>query len=196
MKKILIGTTNSFRYSNLKSMLLEINPNFEIINESLDIVEKEFSSTENAEIKAKAYFKHYKINVLCVDEGIFLDDEDYSPKVMVKRDKNGREISNQNLIGYWKEVLKSRSLSGYLEKSYALMKSEDTIYKNTIKYQIELRYSDKINYYTNPLNNFIFPNGFTHSISNFTSEELKTFREKQKLAIVDLLSKANLIYSD
>lgn len=189
VKELTIGTSNNNRFNNLKDIILEINPLINIIQASLDVIESSNTTAGNATLKAQAYFDSLKTNILCADDGIFLEDKEYSPEVMVKRDKDGKELSREEIIQKWKLILRDMELKGKMEKTFVLINVEGKKFVSSIRYKIVLRDSEDINFQTNPLNNFIYPEGFNKSITHFTSEELLRFREPQKECLSELIKK-------
>jgi len=189
VKRLTIGTSNKNRFSNLRDIIFEIDPSI-IISQSIVQVEESSDTTiGNATLKAHAHYKIHKSNILCVDDGIFLDDKIYSPEVNVRRDSDGKELSKNAIIQKWELILRDKELKGIMEKTFVFIDKYGVMYSDHVNYIIVLRNCEDINYEINPLNNFIYPEGFNKPIAHFTSDELLRFREPQKECLNELIKK-------
>jgi hypothetical protein len=187
---LIIGTGNKYRFKSIKSLIEEIDKNIICVQKSISIDESGNSSVENAKIKAVAYSHAFKgRNVLCVDDEMHLDDSSYTPGEVLNRDKRGKNISKKEILEYWNKVLEGRELKGHINKVFVFINNEGDAYSEILRIDISLS-RDKTRYMsmiTNPLNNFIVPEGFCKVIADFNSDELSKFRMPQLKLLEKLL---------
>ena len=107
--KVLIATKNKGKIEKYSSMLKSLNINYctlEDFDLNIEIEENGKTTTENAIIKAKTYYKAFNIPVLTDDSGLIIDKlpTDKQPGVMVRR-YNGKELTDDEIIQvYSKEI--------------------------------------------------------------------------------------------
>ena len=96
--KILIATKNKAKIKKYSTILNELGIDWITINEldnDIDVDENGDTPNENSIIKAKAYYKAFKMAVLADDSGLILDKlpNDKQPGVYVRR-HNGKELTD------------------------------------------------------------------------------------------------------
>ena len=107
--KVLIATKNKGKIEKYSSMLKELNIEFLTLNDinlNIEIEENGKNTTENARIKANAYYKATDMPVLTDDSGLIIDKlpKEKQPGVFVRR-YNGKELSDEEIIDlYSKEI--------------------------------------------------------------------------------------------
>ena len=109
--KILYGTTNK---GKLQAMEKSVKPlNIELIGlndlncELPSINENGRTPLENAEIKARAYYKAFRMPVFSCDSGLYFDEleEDEQPGIHVRR-VNGKELNDDEMIEHYASLAK------------------------------------------------------------------------------------------
>lgn len=109
--KILYGTTNQAKLQAMRNAVEALDFNIiglnDIKSELPTINECGKTPLENAEIKAKAYYKAFKIPVFSCDSGLYFDElkDDEQPGVYVRR-INGKELSDDEMIEYYSSLAK------------------------------------------------------------------------------------------
>ena len=109
--KVLIATKNKGKIEKYSSILKSLKIEYctlEDIELNIEIDEDGNNTTENAIIKAKAYYENVQMPVLTDDSGLIIDKlpKDKQPGVFVRR-YNGRELSDEEIIElYSKEIEK------------------------------------------------------------------------------------------
>lgn len=103
--KILYGTTNPAKLNSMKTWLagldIELISLNEIEGEIPDVPETGDTPLENAEQKARAYYKAFGMPVFSCDSGLYFDSlPEYSPKVHV-RNVNGKHLTDDEMIEYY-----------------------------------------------------------------------------------------------
>ena len=131
--KILYGTTNESKINHMKEMIEELG--IEIIGlkeagkTSIKIVEDGETPLENAEKKARGYFKEFKSPVFACDTGLYLEglkDED-QPGVNVRR-VGGKELSDDEMIEHYSGIARKNGgeIIGWYENAIYLILDEET----------------------------------------------------------------------
>ena len=109
--KVLIATKNKGKIEKYSGILEHLGIEYctlEDMDLNIEINENGKNTTENAIIKAKAYYEKVQIPVLADDSGLIIDKlpEEKQPGVFVRR-HNGRELSDEEIIElYSKEIEK------------------------------------------------------------------------------------------
>jgi len=107
--KILIATKNKGKIEKYSSILKSLEIDYctlEDVGLDIEINENGKNTTENAIIKAKAYYEKVHIPVLTDDSGLIIDKlpKEKQPGVFVRR-HNGRDLSDEEIIElYSKEI--------------------------------------------------------------------------------------------
>jgi len=131
--KILYGTTNDSKINHMKEMIKELG--IEIIGlkeageTSIKIIEDGKTPLENAEKKARGYFKEFKIPVFACDTGLYLKglkSED-QPGVNVRR-VDGKELSDDEMIEHYSKIARKNGgeIVGWYENAIHLILDEKT----------------------------------------------------------------------
>ncbi len=103
--KILYGTTNPAKLRSMRKWLSELDIEIISLNEVEgdipDVPETGDTPLENAELKARAYYKAFGMPVFSCDSGLYFDDlPELSPKVHV-RNMNGKCLTDDEMIEYY-----------------------------------------------------------------------------------------------
>lgn len=103
--KILYGTTNPAKLNSMREWLqgldIELISLRDIKGEIPDVPETGDTPLENAEQKAKAYYKAFGMPVFSCDSGLYFDSlPEYSPKVHV-RNVGGKCLTDDEMIEYY-----------------------------------------------------------------------------------------------
>ena len=103
--KILYGTTNPAKLNSMREWLsgldIELISLRDIEGEIPDVPETGDTPLENAEQKAKAYYKAFGMPVFSCDSGLYFDSlPEYSPKVHV-RNVGGKCLTDDEMIEYY-----------------------------------------------------------------------------------------------
>ena len=104
--KILYGTTNKGKLQAMKTALesfdIELVGLGDIDSELPCINENGKTPLENAEIKAKAYYKAFQMPVFSCDSGLYFDElqEEEQPGLHVRR-VNDKELTDDEMIAYY-----------------------------------------------------------------------------------------------
>lgn len=107
--KVLIATKNKGKIEKYSTMLDTLNMEYCTLKDfdfDIQIEENGKTTSENAEIKAKAYYQKFKMPILTDDSGLVIDKlpKEKQPGVMVRR-YNGRELTDDEIIElYSKEI--------------------------------------------------------------------------------------------
>ncbi len=110
LSKVVVATRNPAKKDRYCSLLLGIADTV-LSLEDLGINDKpnEFGSTaeENAEIKAKFYFKKTGLAVFSEDEALYVDflPRERQPGVHVRRVEGKEEADDDKLLAYWEEMV-------------------------------------------------------------------------------------------
>lgn len=103
--KILYGTTNPAKLNSMRKWLngldIELISLKDIEGEIPDVPETGDTPLENAEQKARAYYKAFGMPVFSCDSGLYFDNlPEYSPKVHV-RNVGGKCLTDDEMIEYY-----------------------------------------------------------------------------------------------
>lgn len=103
--KILYGTTNPAKLNSMREWLSELDIELVSLNdmqgEIPEVAETGDTPLENAELKARAYYKAFGIPVFSCDSGLYFDSlPQYSPKVHV-RNIGGKCLTDDEIIEYY-----------------------------------------------------------------------------------------------
>ena len=104
--KILYGTTNQGKLQAMKKSVegldIELISLREVEGELPKINENGRTPLENAEIKARAYFKAFHMPVFSCDSGLYFDElaEEEQPGIHVRR-VNGKELTDEEMTEYY-----------------------------------------------------------------------------------------------
>lgn len=110
--KILYGTTNKGKFQAMKMAVepldIELIELGDVSSEIPGIDENGKTPLENAEKKAKAYYKAFHMPVFSCDSGLYFDElpEDEQPGLYVRRIK-GKELTDDELIQYYASLAES-----------------------------------------------------------------------------------------
>ena len=109
--KILYGTTNKGKLQAMAAAVKSLDIDLIGLNE-LDcelpcINENGHTPLENAEIKAKAYYKAFHMPIFSCDSGLYFDElkEEEQPGIHVRR-INGKELTDDEMIQYYSSLAK------------------------------------------------------------------------------------------
>ncbi len=108
--KVLFATTNPAKVRKYKKALEERGIELITINDlgfELDIEESGKNATENAYIKAKAYYDATKMPTIGMDNCLFIEGipEEKQPGTHVRR-VNGKELTDDEMIEYYTNLVK------------------------------------------------------------------------------------------
>lgn len=109
--KVLIATKNKGKIEKYSGILHALGiecRTLEDIDLDIEVNETGNNTTENAIIKAKAYYEKVNIPVLTDDSGLIIDKlpKDKQPGVFVRR-HNGRELSDEEIIELYSKEIES-----------------------------------------------------------------------------------------
>lgn len=135
--RILYGTTNPAKLDSMRRITHPLG--IEIIglndlNQPIPLVDETGKSPlENAELKAKAYYKAFSMPVFSCDSGLYFDDleEIYQPGTHIRR-VNGKELSDEEMITYYSNLAKTHNnqLIGKYRNAIYLIIDEDTSFSS------------------------------------------------------------------
>lgn len=138
--KVLIATKNKGKIEKYSSILNRLGIDYCTLNDvdlDINISENGKTTTENAIIKAKAYYKAIKMPVLTDDSGLIIDKlpEEKQPGIYVKR-HNGKELSDDEVLSlYSKEIEEIGGEStGSFVISIAIIDKNGNIYTKKTKH--------------------------------------------------------------
>ena len=108
--KVLFATTNPAKVKKYKKALAEKGIELITIKDldfKLNINENGKNATENAYIKAKAYYDATKITTIGMDNCLFIEElpEEKQPGTHVRR-VNGKELTDEEMIKYYTNLIK------------------------------------------------------------------------------------------
>ena len=108
--KVLFATTNPAKVRKYKKTLEEKGIELITIKDldfKLNINENGKNATENAYIKAKAYYDATKITTIGMDNCLFIEElpEEKQPGTHVRR-VNGKELTDEEMIKYYTNLIK------------------------------------------------------------------------------------------
>lgn len=108
--EILIATSNEAKIKKYSTILKEIGINYKTlkdINVNIEVEETGKTSKENSVIKAKAYYEATKMPVIVDDCSLIIDSlpRDKQPGVLVRRNKEGKRMSDEEMIQFYSKEL-------------------------------------------------------------------------------------------
>lgn len=156
--KLLFATGNQFKYNLMKERLKELTDIEIVIPKMLDIninvVENGTTASENATLKAKAYYEATKLPTIAEDSGLFIDefDENEQPGLFVKRVNGKEDLSDEEILNYYIDKLNEhggKSLANYYTGVCLIDEDgnvfSDTIYETKFLLTTEKNEEEKIN---------------------------------------------------
>lgn len=139
--KVLIATKNKGKIDKYSTILKKLDIEYctlEDINLNIEIEENGKTTTENAIIKAKAYYNVTHMPVLTDDSGLFIDKlpSNKQPGIFVRR-CNNRNLSDEEILDlYSNEIEKVGGEStGYFIISIAIIHENGQVYTNETKHE-------------------------------------------------------------
>ena len=139
--KVLIATKNKGKIEKYSGILHALGIDYctlENIDLNIEINENGNDTTENAIIKAKAYYEKVNIPVLTDDSGLIIDKlpKDKQPGVFVRR-HNGRELSDEEIIELYSKEIESvgGESTGAFVISIAIIDKEGNIHTKETKHK-------------------------------------------------------------
>lgn len=132
--KILYGTTNQAKLDLMRRAVLPLG--IEIIGLSdlgcdIPVIDESGNSPlENAELKARAYYKAFSMPVFSCDSGLYFEGltDDEQPGVHVRR-IGGRELSDSEMTEYYAELSRKNGgniIGQYRNAIYLILDEEHT----------------------------------------------------------------------
>ena len=135
--KILYGTTNQAKLDLMRRAVLPLG--IEIIGLSdlgceIPVVDESGNSPlENAELKARTYFKAFRMPVFSCDSGLYFEglSDDKQPGVHVRR-IGGRELSDAEMTEYYAELSRKNggNIIGQYRNAIFLILDEEHTYSS------------------------------------------------------------------
>ena len=147
--KILFATNNPSKLNLYKNMFK--NTNYEIVSlKDLDIthevIEDGNNPTENALKKARQYQSISNMVTISDDTGLYLEglDEDKQPGTHVRRDENGNNLTDEEIIEKYTKIAKDNggTIKGRWIKSIAIVDNNKVEY--VYEYNVEKIFTDKV----------------------------------------------------
>jgi len=139
--KVLIATKNKGKIEKYSGILNSLGIDYCTLNDinlDIEINENGNTTTENAIIKAKAYYEKFKFSVLADDSGLIIDklSKEKQPGIFVRR-HNGKELTDEEIIElYSKEIEKVGGEStGAFVISIAIIDEEGNIHIKETKHK-------------------------------------------------------------
>ena len=108
MKKLLYATGNKYKIESMKKRLEGMDIEIISLNElniNIKVNENGKTVTENAMIKAQAYYKIAKIPTIAGDTALYIKEFEKQPGLYVHR-INGKELTMEETQDYYVEALK------------------------------------------------------------------------------------------
>ena len=135
--KLLYGTTNKAKLDLMRRAVeplrIEVIGLRDLGEELPEIDECGNSPLENAEIKARTYFKAFGIPVFSCDSGLYFDglSDDEQPGIHVRR-VNGKELSDAEMTAYYSALAARHggSIQGQYRNAIFLILSEEETYSS------------------------------------------------------------------
>ncbi len=136
--KLLYGTGNAAKLRAMRSRLHELDIELLSLQEmesAAPAVEEDGNTPlENAEKKARAYFRAFGIPVFSCDSGLYIQElpEKRQPAVHVRR-VGGKELTDEEMIAYYASLAKQYGrLTAHYENAICLVLDEQHIYRRVI----------------------------------------------------------------
>ena len=138
--KVLIATKNKGKIEKYSSILNRLGIDYCTLNDvdlDINISENGKTTTENAIIKAKAYYEATKMPVLTDDSGLIIDKlpKEKQPGIYVKR-HNGKELSDDEVLNLYSKEIENvgGESTGAFIISIAIIEKNGKIYTNETKH--------------------------------------------------------------
>ena len=138
--KVLIATKNKGKIEKYSSILNRLGIDHCTLNDvdlDINISENGKTTTENAIIKAKAYYEATKMPVLTDDSGLIIDKlpKEKQPGIYVKR-HNGKELSDDEVLNLYSKEIENvgGESTGAFIISIAIIEKNGKIYTNETKH--------------------------------------------------------------
>ena len=139
--EVLIASKNKGKIEKYSGILKSLEIDYctlEDINLDIEINESGDNTTENAIIKAKAYYEKVKMPVLTDDSGLLIDKlpKEKQPGVFVRR-HNGKELSDEEIIELYSKEIESvgGESTGAFVISIAIIDEEGNIHTKETKHR-------------------------------------------------------------
>jgi len=139
--KVLIATKNKGKIEKYSSMLKCLDIDFLTLNDidlNIEVEENGNNTTENAIIKAKAYYRDVDMPVLTDDSGLIIDKlpREKQPGVFVRR-HNGKELTDEEIIELYSKEIESvgGESTGAFVISIAIIDGDGNIHTKETKHQ-------------------------------------------------------------
>ena len=139
--KVLIATKNKGKIEKYSNMLESLNIEYCTLKDfdlDIEINENGKTTSENAKIKANAYYNKLKMPILTDDSGLIIDKlpADKQPGVMVRR-YNGRELTDDEIIDVYSKEIQSvgGESTGAFVISIAIMNEKGDIHIKETKHE-------------------------------------------------------------
>lgn len=139
--KLLFATGNEKKYELMKERLKSLKTIEVVIPKQLgikiEVEENGKTPRENAQIKAKAYFKQTKMPVIAEDSGLWIKkfSKENQPGLLVKRVKGKENLSNEEILKYYIEELQKvgGESQAFYKTGIVLINEKGEIFGKTIK---------------------------------------------------------------
>ena len=131
--KILYGTTNPAKLSSMRKWLSGLDIELVSLNDMdgdiPDVSETGDTPLENAELKARAYYKAFGMPVFSCDSGLYFESlPEFSPKVHV-RNIGGKCLTDDEMIAYYGGLAaKHGDITARYRNAICLVMDEQHIY--------------------------------------------------------------------
>jgi len=192
MKRVTICSRNESKIKRYKSLLGDLGLDVQGLPEelaSMNVEETGQTPEENAQIKLEAYAEHWKEEMgilLAVDDACetnFLPENE-QPGVYVRRINGGRELSDEEVLSFWKGVFdKYEDLEKFFTWTFAIAAhnpAEGTSEAFTVKREdrVTTHFSDTI-HPGYPMSSFLMYEGKEVPVSDMSKEELEAMEKEQ-----------------
>ena len=131
--QILYGTTNQGKLESMRKITDTLGVELiglKELDQPIPVVEESGKNPlENAEIKARAYYKAFGMPVFSCDSGLYFDEleEEEQPGIYVRR-VHGKELSDEEMIEYYSELARAHGgrMTGRYRNAICFILDEDT----------------------------------------------------------------------
>ena len=131
--QILYGTTNQGKLESIRKITDTLGVELiglKELDQPIPVVEESGKNPlENAEIKARAYYKAFGMPVFSCDSGLYFDEleEEEQPGIYVRR-VHGKELSDEEMIEYYSELARAHGgrMTGRYRNAICFILDEDT----------------------------------------------------------------------
>lgn len=135
--RLLYATTNSGKLQSMRRIASALGAEIyglrDIPGDLPKIEETGTTPLENARLKAKAYFSHFRVPLFSCDSGLYFEnlDESCQPGLHIRR-VNGKELSDDEMISYYSKLAEDNGgqLIGRYRNAICLILSDDEIYES------------------------------------------------------------------